>query len=64
MGAVGKVAVVGAKDRATKRVTAKVVAETDKVTLQGFVSEVVARVQRSTRTKLPHIRECPLITRR
>ena len=36
-GPVGKVAVVGMKDRATKRVAAKVVEHTDKETLQGFV---------------------------
>ena len=36
-GAVGKTAVVGAKDRATKHVRAKVVEHTDKPTLQGFV---------------------------
>ena len=36
-GAVGKVAVAGAKDRATKRVSAAVVPATDGVTLQGFV---------------------------
>ena len=41
-GAVGKVAVVGAKDRATKQVTAKVVTETDRATLQGFVVETAA----------------------
>ena len=38
-GTVGKVAVVGAKDRATKRVVAKPVADTKRETLQGFVSE-------------------------
>ena len=36
-GAVGKVAVAGAKDRATKRVSAAVVPATDTPTLQGFV---------------------------
>ena len=36
-GSVGKTAVVGAKDRGTKQVAAKVVTETDKETLQGFV---------------------------
>ena len=41
-GAVGKVAVVGAKDRATNRVVAKVVESTDKPTLQGFVVEHTA----------------------
>ena len=35
----GKTAVVGAKDRATKKVTAKVVARTDGATLKGFVTE-------------------------
>ena len=38
-GAVGKVAIVGAKDRATKAVAARVVESTDKPTLQGFVVE-------------------------
>lgn len=38
-GAVGKTAVVGARDRETNQVAAKVVAATDKETLQGFVSE-------------------------
>ena len=41
-GAVGKVAVVGAKDRATKRVAAKVVERTDASTLQGFVADHAA----------------------
>lgn len=41
-GAVGKTAVVGAKDRETKQVTAKVVTETDKATLQGFVVDTSA----------------------
>ena len=38
-GAVGKTAVVGAKDRATNQVAAKIVTSTDKETLQGFVTE-------------------------
>ena len=38
-GAVGKTAVVGAKDRKTEKVAAKVVTSTDKETLQGFVKE-------------------------
>ena len=33
---------VGARDRATKQVTAKVVEDTDKKTLHGFVDDVVA----------------------
>ena len=41
-GAVGKVAVVGVKDRETKQVRAKVVENTDKPTLQGFVVEHTA----------------------
>ena len=40
-GAVGKTAVVGVKDRQTKKVTAKVVNRTDGETLQGFVRENV-----------------------
>ena len=38
-GTVGKVAVVGIKDRRTKQVAARVVEHTDKPTLQGFVDE-------------------------
>ena len=38
-GSVGKTAVVGAKDRATNKVAAKVVESTDKETLQGFVKD-------------------------
>ena len=41
-GAVGKTAVVGAKDRATNQVSARVVESTDKPTLQGFVVEHTA----------------------
>lgn len=41
-GPVGKTAVVGAKDRATKKVAAKVVQSADKDTLQGFVKEKAA----------------------
>ena len=41
-GAVGKTAVVGAKDRATKHVAARVVPDTTKDTLQGFVAEHAA----------------------
>ena len=40
-GPVGKVAVVGVKDRDTNKVTAKVVESTDAPTLQGFVRENV-----------------------
>ena len=41
-GSVGKAAVVGVKDRATKRVAARVVPDTSKPTLQGFVVENTA----------------------
>ncbi len=41
-GPAGKTAVVGAKDRATKQVAAKVVTSTDKDTLQGFVKDHAA----------------------
>ena len=37
-GPVGKTALVGAKDRATKQVAAKAVRATDKATLQGFAT--------------------------
>ena len=42
-GAVGKTAVVGAKDRATNKVSAKVVEHTDAITLQGFVADRAAK---------------------
>ena len=38
-GSVGKTAVVGAKDRATRRVAAKVVQNTDRATLHGFIGD-------------------------
>ena len=38
-GPVGKTAVVGARNRETKKVAAKVVTSTDKATLQGFLKE-------------------------
>ena len=41
-GTVGKVAVVGVKDRATKQVAATVVEKTDAATLQGFVIDHTA----------------------
>ena len=41
-GAVGKFAIVGAKDRATNRVTARTVSATDKPTLHGFIGAHVA----------------------
>ena len=41
-GAVGKTAVVGVKDRATKHVAARVVERTDGATLQGFVIDHTA----------------------
>ena len=41
-GPVDKTAVVGVKDRATKRVAARVVRSTDKPALQGFVAEHTA----------------------
>lgn len=41
-GAVGKTAVVGAKDRATKQVTAKVVERTDKANIHSFVADRVS----------------------
>ena len=39
-GSVGKTAIVGARDRPTKRVKAKVIPDTTKETLQGFVQDV------------------------
>ena len=42
-GAVGKAAVVGAKDRKTKKIKAKVIKNTDAKTLQKFVAESAAK---------------------
>ena len=42
-GAVGKTAVVGAKDRSSNRVTAEVVHGTDAATLQGFVMDTAEK---------------------
>lgn len=42
-GPVDMTAVVGARDRATNKVAAKVVAETDAPTLQGFVADNAGR---------------------
>ena len=42
-GTVGKTPVVGVKDRVTNQVSANVVPSTDRPTLQGFVSEKVAK---------------------
>ncbi len=42
-GTVGKTAVVGAKDRKTKQVKAKVVGNVDRMTLHGFIDDYVAR---------------------
>lgn len=42
-GWVGKTAVIGAKDRASNRVSAEVVRSTDKATLQGFVAGKAAK---------------------
>ncbi len=41
-GAVGKVAIAGARDRATGKISAKVVRSTDTKTLQGFVADHAA----------------------
>ena len=41
-GAVGKTAIVGAKDRATNQVRAQVIERTDKATIHGFVAEHAA----------------------
>ncbi len=42
-GTVGKAAVVGAKDRETNQVSAKVVRSVDRLTLHGFIEDRVAR---------------------
>ena len=42
-GGVGKTAVVGMKDRNTNTITAKVITETDRSTLQGFVKENIEK---------------------
>ena len=62
-GAVGKTAVVGAKDRATKQVRAQVVADTDKPTLQRFVVEHTApdATESYTPMRLPSTMGCPCL---
>ena len=42
-GTVGKMAVIGAKDRETNRVSAEVIDNTDQLTLHGFVAEHTER---------------------
>ena len=49
-GPVRKTEVVGAKDRATNQVAAKVVKATDKENLQDFVEDTRRTARRSTRT--------------
>ena len=63
-GAVGKTAVVGAKDRKTNKIKAKVVKVTDAKTLQGFViATALAGATVYTDDASPPTRECPSITR-
>ncbi len=50
-GSVGKTAVVGIKDRPTRRVAARVVESTDRDTLQGFVKERTKPGAKVTRTR-------------
>ena len=56
-GAVGKTAIVGAKDRASNKVRAEVVDFVDGDTLQSFVREH-AKVRPSIRTRRRHTRGC------
>ena len=58
-GTVGKAAVVGAKDRKTNKVKAKVVENTDAKTLQKFVGESAAEVRPSIPTMQRPIGACP-----
>ena len=53
-GRVGKTAVVGAKDRETNQVAAKMVTSTDKPTLQGFVKDHAAGVRQGRRANQWH----------
>ena len=62
-GTVGKTAIVGAKDRATNAVSAKVVQDTDAKTLQGFVADHATPGATSTQTMPQPTRACPLITK-
>ena len=57
-GTVGKTAVVGAKDRKTNKVRAKVTKNTDAQTLQKFVADSAARVRPSTLTTRRLTRAC------
>ena len=64
-GAVGKTAVIGAKDRETNQVAAKVIEHTDAPTLHGFVADhVTRRALRSTATTPSPTRGCRSTTRR
>ncbi len=64
-GAVGKTAVIGAKDRETNQVAAKVIERTDARTLQGFVrAHAAPQGPRSTATTPAPMRACPSIMRR
>ena len=58
-GPVGKTAVVGARDRATGHVVAKVVANTDAETLQGFSRNAECRAHPSTPTAQPLTKGSP-----
>ena len=61
-GTVGKTAVVGAKDRKTNKVRAKVVKDTDAKTLQKFVADTAATARRVIPTMQPLTKACLSIT--
>ena len=55
-GAVGKTAVIGAKDRGTNQVAAKVIERTDAPTLQGFVGDHAAPGAHGVQRRCPRLR--------
>ena len=57
-GPVGKVAVVGAKDRETNRITSRPIAFTDRQDLQGFVLDPPTSAPWSTPMRPKHTRGC------
>ena len=58
-GPVGKTPVIGAKDRATGKVTAKPVEHTDKATLQGFVESKAEEGAKVYTDEHPGYRDLP-----
>ena len=61
-GMVGKVAVIGAKDRETNNIKARVIVSTTKADLQGFVLEHAAKTRRSLLMSTEAIAVCTMLS--